>query len=203
MITEKILKKHDIHPLLQERWSPRMFSDQTVMESEIQLLLEAGRWAPSSNNLQPWRIIWGAKGSKTYDRIFECLDSFNQKWAGNAPVLMLGAFKKTNAKDKENFHALHDLGAFSAHLTFQAQSMGLAVHQMAGVKHEKAHAEFKFTEDYHVATALAIGYYGGDRSDLPEDLEKIETPTSERTPRKDFAFNGDFKETKNTSEENK
>ena len=203
MIKEKILKKHDIHPLLQERWSPRVFSDQAVQETEIQLLLEAGRWAPSSSNVQPWRIIWGAKGGETYNRIFECLDPFNQKWAGNAPVLMLAAFKKTKAEGKENFHALHDLGAFSAHLTFQAQSMGIAVHQMAGVKHEEAHAEFEFTNDYHVATALAIGYYGGDSSDLPEDLQKIETPTSERKTRSAFAFNGNFHDDpKNISEEN-
>ncbi|GEQ86414.1 hypothetical protein ULMS_19220 [Patiriisocius marinistellae] len=193
--------KFEIHPLLAERWSPRTFSDMTVSETEIRSLLEAGRWAPSSNNFQPWRIIWGIKGSKTYDRIYNVLVEFNQSWAKNAPVLMLGAFKKTNPDGEENFHALHDLGAFSAMLTVQAQHLGIAVHQMAGVKFKDALKEFDFTNDYHVATALALGYYGGDNSDLPEDLAKQETPKSERKLQREFSFNGNFSETNNLSDD--
>ncbi|NND87768.1 MAG: nitroreductase family protein, partial [Flavobacteriaceae bacterium] len=187
--------KFEIHPLLKERWSPRTFSDQPVSEVEIRTLLEAGRWAPSSNNIQPWRIIWAIKGSETYDRIFNVLDSFNQKWTHLAPVLMLGAYKKTNDKGKENFHALHDLGQFSAMLTVQAQHLGIAVHQMAGLDFEAAADEFNFTDEYHVATALAIGYYGGDKKELPEDLREIESPKSERKLQRDFTFNGNFSET--------
>ena len=197
MATTNIHKdtKFDIHPLLKERWSPRTFSDIPVSETEIRSLLEAGRWSPSSNNFQPWRIIWGIKGSDTYKSIFNVLVEFNQSWAKNAPVLMLGAFKKTNPNGEENFHALHDLGAFSAMLTVQAQHLGIGVHQMAGLKFKDALTEFNFTEDYHVATALALGYYGGEKSDLPEDLQKIESPESERKLQREFAFNGNFSET--------
>ena len=187
--------KFDIHPLLKERWSPRTFSDMPLAEPEIRSLLEAGRWTPSSNNFQPWRIIWGIKGSETYDRIMKVLVEFNQSWAKNAPVLMLGAYKKTNPKGEENFHALHDLGAFSAMLTVQAQHLGIAVHQMAGLKYEEALSEFKFTDEYHVATALALGYYGGEISDLPEDLQEMESPKSKRKLQREFTFNGNFSET--------
>ncbi len=186
--------KFDIIPELSERWSPRVFSDMTVSETELRSLFEAGRWAPSSNNHQPWRIIWGIKGSKTYDRIFDCLDEFNQSWAGNAPVLLLGAYKKTTPDGKENFHALHDLGLFMGNVSAQAQHMGIAMHQMAGVKHKDAHKEFKFTEDYHVATGVAVGYYGGDKSALPEDLQDAETAPRQRKLQRDFTFNGDFLE---------
>ena len=201
LTTDKKTTKFEIHPLLNERWSPRMFSEQTVSETELRTIFEAGRWAPSSNNIQPWRIVWGIKGSKTYARIFECLDDFNQKWAGNAPVLLLGAFKKTNRDGKENFHALHDLGAFSAMMTVQAQHLGIAVHQMAGIKYEKAKTEFNFPDDYHVATGIAMGYYGGDTSELPDELEKIETSKSERLLQREFTFNGDFSETTGMSSE--
>lgn len=189
--------KFEILPLLEERWSPRVFSEQPISELELRTIFEAGRWAPSSNNLQPWKIIWGIKGSKTYDRIFDCLDDFNKKWAGNAGALLIGAYKKTNDDGKENFHALHDLGAFSAMMTVQAQHLGIAVHQMAGVQHEKTKEEFKFPSNHHVATAIAMGYYGGDNEDLPEDLRKIESPKSERKLQRDFTFNGDFLKTSN------
>lgn len=193
--------KFEIHPLLQERWSPRMFSDMPVAEPEIRTLLEAGRWAPSSNNIQPWRIIWGIKGSDTYERIYKHLAEFNQGWVKHAPVLMIGAFKKTTPDGKENFHALHDLGAFSAMMTLQAQHMGIAVHQMAGINHKDAATEFNFTSDYHVATAIAIGYYGGDKKDLPEDLQKIESPKSERMLQREFTFNGNFNPTQGLDDE--
>lgn len=189
------ITKFEVLPIIKERWSPRMFSEQAVSETELRTLFEAGRSAPSSNNMQPWRIIWGIKGSKTYDRIFDCLDEFNQSWAKFAPVLMLGAFKKDTPDGKENFHGLHDLGQFTAIMTLQAESMGIAVHQMAGLDFKKAASEFNFPDNYHVATGIAVGYYGGDVDKLPEELRDMESPESERLLQREFTFNGNFSET--------
>lgn len=185
------------HPVLESiknRWSPRAFAKTPITEEKVKILLEAGRWAPSASNIQPWRVIWGSKGTKMYDRIFDCLDDFNQSWAANAELLWINAFKKTMEKnDKENFHALHDLGLFMGNVIQQANSMGIATHQMAGVQFKKAQEEFKFSEDYHVTTAVAFGYYGGDPHDLPEDLKKQELKKMrERKEQDQFAFNGNF-----------
>jgi len=185
------------HPVLdsiKNRWSPRVFSSKPITEAEVKKLLEAGRWAPSASNIQPWRVIWGIKGTNMYDRIFDCLDEFNQSWAGNSQVLWINAFKKTMEKsDKENFHALHDLGLFMGNVIHQANSMGIAVHQMAGVQFKKAQKEFNFTDDYHVATAVAFGYFGGDPDGLPDDLKKKELKEMrQRKEQDEFAFNGNF-----------
>lgn len=185
------------HPVLESiknRWSPRAFAETPITEDKVQTLLEAGRWAASCANIQPWRVIWGIKGTKMYDRIFDCLDEFNQSWAGNSELLWINAFKKTMEKnEKENFHALHDLGLFMGNVIQQANSMDIAVHQMAGVQFEKAHKEFKFPEDYHVATAVAFGYYGGEVENLPDDLKKQELKEMRvRKTQDEFAFNGNF-----------
>lgn len=179
---------------IKNRWSPRVFSEKPISEEQVKILLEAGRWAPSSGNMQPWRIIWGIKGTEMYDRIFDCLDDYNQSWAGNSQVLWLNAFKKTmNKNDKENFHALHDLGLFMGNVINQANSMGIAVHQMAGVRFKDAQKEFQFTDDYHVATAVAFGYFGGDEEVLPENLKKQELKElRKRKSQEEFAFNGNF-----------
>ncbi len=187
--------KYEIHPLIKNRWSPRAFAETPISETEIKTLLEAGRWAASSNNLQPWRIIWGLEGTEVYDRIFDCLVEFNQNWVKGAPALMLGAFKK-DMKDgeKENFHALHDLGLFMGNVCTQATSMGIALHQMAGIDFKKAGKEFGFPENYHVATATAIGRFGGNVETLPDDLKEEETKVvRERQSQDTFAFNGNFK----------
>lgn len=190
---KKLAPDYKIIEPLRSRWSPRVFSDKRITEQHMHQLLEAGRWAPSSNNFQPWRIIWGLKGSETFNRILDCLADFNKQWAGNGQALMACAFKKHMPNGKDNFHALHDLGSFSAHLTFQAQSMGIAVHQMAGIDFRRANTEFKFGKNYHVATAISLGFYGGNPEDLPESLQKQEVNQQRsRIPQSAFAYNGDF-----------
>ncbi|WP_271783804.1 nitroreductase family protein [Aquimarina algiphila] len=185
--------KFEILPILKERYSPRTFSKTPLSEVELRSLFEAGRWASSSYNQQPWRIIWGIKGNKTYDRIFSCLSEFNQSWASNAPVLLLNGFKKTTDKGEENFLALHDLGLFMGNVSAQAQHLGIALHQMAGVNFEKAKKEFNFPKDYHVATAVAIGHYGGNIEDLPKDLRDQEDSINRtRMMQREFTFNGDY-----------
>lgn len=191
---KKTITEHNILDSIKNRWSPRMFSDKSISEEQVKILLEAGRWAPSSGNSQPWRIVWGIKGTETYDRIFQCLDDYNRQWAGNSQVLWLNAFKKTMKNGKENFHALHDLGLFMGNVIAQANSMGIAVHQMAGVKFMDALREFNFPEDYHIATAVAFGYFGGNTANLPEDLRNQEHEEErKRKPQNEFAFNGNFK----------
>lgn len=181
---------------IKNRWSPRSFAGTPITEEKAKILLESGRWAASASNIQPWRVIWGLKGTKMYDRIFDCLDEFNQSWAGNSQMLWINAFKKTMVKnEKENFHALHDLGLFMGNVTHQANSMGIVIHQMAGVQFEKAHKDFKFSEDYHVATAVAFGYFGGNPENLPDGLKEQELKKMrERKTQHEFAFNGNFTE---------
>ncbi|MAZ28468.1 MAG: nitroreductase [Cytophagaceae bacterium] len=185
----------DLLPEIRERWSPRVFSDRPVTRATLDILLEAGRWAPSSNNIQPWVIIYGIKGDETYQRIFDCFGEFNKSWAGNAPVLMLIAYNKYGQDGKkENFHATYDCGQYMAMFSIQAQHEGIAVHQMAGINHAAADKEFKLPEHYYVATGVALGYYGGDPAVLPEELRKMEIKQErERKPHGEFVFNGDFK----------
>ena len=197
-VNKKTPLEHPILESIKNRWSPRVFAKTPITEDQVKSLLEAGRWAPSTSNIQPWRVIWGIKGTEIYDRIFDCLDDYNQQWAGNAQVLWINAFKKTMADDKkEYFHALHDLGLFMGNVIHQANSMDIAVHQMAGVRFKDAQKEFGFTDDYHVATAVAFGYYGGDENILPEDLKKQELKEMRiRKAQDEFAFNGNFQNKK-------
>ena len=179
---------------IKTRWSPRVFDDVPLSISEVKQLLEAGRWASSSYNQQPWRIIYGIKGDKVYDQILDCLIPFNQDWAKNAQALLVTAYKKTNFDGDPYFHAPHDLGLFMGNVVIQANHNGIAAHHMGGIDQEKAHKTFEFTDDFEVATAVALGHYGGKPDRLPEELQEQEVdPKRERMAIDDFAFNGNFK----------
>jgi nitroreductase len=189
IVTDKpATASHPIHPLIQNRWSPRVFQQKPVAEEELFQLFEAARWAASSNNEQPWRFIYAYNGTAEFQKMLDCLSEFNQTWAGLASVLILTAIKEKFDSGKENYHALHDLGLAMGNFSVQAQSMGIGVHQMAGVTWQKAHEMFQVPAGYHVATAVAVGYFGGDTDQLPEDLASKENNPRSRRALEEIVF---------------
>ena len=78
-------------------------------------------------------------------------------------------------------------------MTTQAQYLDIALHHMAGIDWQKAQKVFNVPEGYHISTAIAIGYYGGNMEDLSEDLQESELAERTRMPQKDFAFKGEWK----------
>ena len=123
-------------------------------------LFDAARWAASSYNEQPWRFIYAAKSNeKTYKKLWDCLNSFNQNWAEGAPVLMLNLAKNYFAKDHApNYHAIHDLGLAMGNLSIQASKMDIMVHQMAGFNRELAQDHFDLHDGFEPVTMVAMGY---------------------------------------------
>ena len=43
--------------LLKERRSIRTYLDKDISDKEIEMVLKAGRWAPSASNKQPWEFV--------------------------------------------------------------------------------------------------------------------------------------------------
>src|SRR5580704_15117262 len=120
-----------LDPLLAHRWSPRGFDTQHVLsDADLHTLLEAARWAPSSGNSQPWRFVVSRRGDETHPRLVKHLGPGNQLWAPTASMLMLAAALTVRDDGKVLAHAWYDTGQAVAHLTVEAASLGLAVHQM-------------------------------------------------------------------------
>lgn len=187
------LPDHPIHELFTARWSPYGFDERSVSRQTLQSLFEAARWAPSSYNEQPWRYIVATRDDPDlHARLLSCLVEGNQFWARHAPVLMLGIVQLSHARNnKPNPAARHDLGLASAHLTLEATSRGLMVHQMIGILPEKARELFGVPEGYEVVTALAVGYEA-ERRDLPERLQERDRAPRRRRPITEFVFGGEW-----------
>ncbi|MAT66361.1 MAG: nitroreductase family protein [Pseudomonadales bacterium] len=172
-----------IQELLSKRWSPYAFDpERTVAAEDLHALFEAARWMMSSYNAQPWRYIVGTRdGSpEIRDRIFNVLLEGNQPWARNAPVLALGIVQHNfEHNGKPNKAAVHDLGAASAGLTFEAAARGLAVHQMIGIDPDKARETFELADGLEAFTGLAIGY-PGEASMIPDEYAQRDRQPRER-----------------------
>ena len=185
--------QYPIHDLLRHRWSPRAFDDRPIEPEKLRSLFEAARWAPSSNNGQPWRFIAATKEHKTeYDRLFNCLVEGNQKWAYRAPVLILSVASLNFEDDaKPNRHAFHDTGMAVENLVLQATALGLAAHQMAGFDVEKARADLQIPLGYEPVAMIAVGY-PGDLASLPDRLREREQQPRSRQPISEWTFSGQW-----------
>ena len=168
--------QHPIHDLLKRRWSPRAFSEQPVESEKLHMLFEAARWAPSSNNEQPWRFIVAIKDNETeWTRLLACLVEGNRKWAYRAPVLILSVASLNFQDDSTpNRHAFYDTGMAVENLVLQATALGLVAHQMAGFDVEKARADLKIPSGYEPVALIAVGY-PGDIVSLPRPATRTRT----------------------------
>jgi len=174
-----------------DRWSPRAMSSEDLTDEELMTLFEAARWAPSSNNEQPWRFVYAKKRTSSFDKFFDILVEFNKMWAKNAAVLVFLIAKKTFTKSGEsNRNHMSDAGAAWENLALQGSLKGYVVHGMAGYDVEKARKELKIPEDYEVVHVFAIGK-PAEKEVLHERMQKSESP-NDRKPIKEFIFEGKF-----------
>jgi nitroreductase len=180
-----------VHELIRERWSPRAFADKPVPRDVLRSIFEAARWAPSSNNEQPWAYIVATRDEKVnFDKMLSVLVEFNANWAKTAPVLALAVAQLAFAKNNvPNRNAQYDTGAASALLSVEATARGLAVHQMAGFDPEKARQVFGIPPGWEAIAAIAIGY-PGDPASLPQPLKDREMAPRTRKPINEFVMAG-------------
>jgi nitroreductase len=122
--------KADIIDVLKNRFSPRIFSEEELKIRDLNSMIEAAHWAPSSSNRQPWFFYIAKKGGKGFEKILSCLSESNY-WAKNASYLLVGCYLDEDEKGKNNY-GQYDLGQAVMGLVVQAQSLGYYTHQMGG-----------------------------------------------------------------------
>ena len=182
-----------VNDLIRNRWSPRAFADKPVPAEVLRSLFEAARWAPSSNNEQPWAYIVATKDNQeNFEKSLGALVEFNANWAKKAPVLVIAvaelAFRKNKAPNR---NAQYDVGAASLQLSLEATARGLVVHQMAGFDPETAKEVYDIPEGWEPIAAMAIGY-PGDASSLPEPYQTREKAPRTRKPIREFVMSGQW-----------
>ena len=180
--------------LIRDRWSPRSFDlKRPISADTLTALLEAARWAASSNNAQPWRfIVATVDNAAEHQKALGCFNVRNQRWAKSAPVLIIVCTRKAfEANGNPNVHAWYDAGAAMAQFTAQATAMGLRLHQPAGIERDKARAPYAVPEEFDICAGIGLGYQG-EPDALPEDLPGREREPRARKPLSEIVFTGTF-----------
>jgi nitroreductase len=151
---------HALHPLLAGRWSPTRFDPAHEIEHhEIEVLLEAARWAPSAGNSQPWAFIVARRGSTEHTRLVRHLAGSSAAWAPSASLLVANLSHRFVEDTDWEFSefSVYDLGQAVAHMSIQAQALGLYVRQFRAFDRDGIAKDFAVPEHWEVTTLAAIG----------------------------------------------
>ena len=183
---------HPVHNLIRERWSPRAFSPPSLPHDILRSLFEAARWAPSSNNEQPWAFIVATQEDPaSHAKMLSTLAQTNQAWAKHAPVLAMAVSKLAFTRNgNANRNAFYDTGAAVAYLTTEATARGLFVHQMAGFDRDKVVESFSIPGGWEPIAAFVIGYPGEPDSLLDRPLRERELAPRSRKPLSEIVMSG-------------
>jgi nitroreductase len=118
-----LVRENELLRVMRERRSAIRFKERPVSQENLDLILEAGRWAPSYINSQPWEfIVLRALTLRT--RVAEILRRLTMSWDvfAQAPVLIIIA---VDARTDPRHH-LQDGAAAAQNMALMAHSLGLA-----------------------------------------------------------------------------
>ncbi|MFE7601303.1 nitroreductase family protein [Streptomyces sp. NPDC057494] len=154
-----------IHPLLAGRFSPYQFDPSAAVDDHsLSLLLEAARWAPSAGNSQPWGFFTSRPGEESHERVVRHLAPSSARWATNAGLLVV-TLTRRHVGDSELLYSEfsdYDLGQAIAHMTLQAEALGLASHQFRAFDMEGLTKELGPNAGWSIVSMVALGKAAGD-----------------------------------------
>lgn len=145
----------DFIKLAKQRYSCRKYKNKPVEQEKLDIILEAGRIAPSAVNYQPW-IFVVVKGYNV-DNLRAC---YHRDWFDTAPMYIVlcanhqQSWKRSDQKD----HADIDVAIATDHMTLAATSIGLSTCWVCNFDKEKVIETINLPSDYEPVVILSVGY---------------------------------------------
>ena len=145
---------------IRDRRSSSGFKSTQVDEKKLNAVLEAGRWAPSWANTQPWRFIM-ITGERTKERMSEAVSTFYKIVIKHAPICIAVC---VNPK-KDPFHFIEDGTTATQNMALAAHSLGLGTSWIGvfSLRDEKNSSEKKLKKildvpkEWRLISILPIG----------------------------------------------
>jgi len=169
------ITEHPVAKISVDRWPPPTFTGEEISDETLFTFFEALRLAPSSYNSQPWRFLYGKRGTAWFETFLRLLSEHNQIWAKNAALLVVLISKTTvtpAGQTQITPRRDHSFDASAAWSNFAHQAVlsGWHAHGIGDFNVERACAELNIPSDFHFDAAIAIGRRA-DTSILPETGE--------------------------------
>ena len=159
--------------ILESRYSCHAFSKYPVSETKLQMILDAGRMAPSAGNCQPTRI-WVVKSEEALARLHTVHPCYG------APVVLVVGCRNEEAWVRESdgvIAAKTDAAIVLTHMMLTATDAGLANMWIWDFDPAKIREAFPEIREHGVYGLLAIGHPAagqGKPTELHDQRKPIE-----------------------------
>ena len=159
---------------IKSRRTIRRFKPDPIDDEKLQMILEAGRWAPSFSNLQPWKFIV-TKDQNLKNKLDKASrENVLHLGINEAPVVILVCVDRRI----DPLHAIEAGAAATQNMALAGHSLGLGVGWIGiwGTEAEAAIQKlFQLPETTRVVSLLPIGYPAespqGNRKPLEEFIQ--------------------------------
>ena len=123
-------------------------------------MVDAFRLVPSAGNSQPWGLLLAHRGDATHDRLVARLAPSSRRWAPSAALLAVTAVRRfvDDSDMPYSEFADYDLGQAVAHLTVQAEAIGLATHQFRAFDLDGLTRDLAPRRGWAIVSMIAIGH---------------------------------------------
>jgi len=154
--------KDELIPEIINRKSSLSFSSERITDNEIKILIEAAKWAPSSRNMQPWKVIFVSSDSNSYNSLFDSLSESNKEWAEGCTLFAVFCVNDDKSLNKKFL----DVGYAGQNMMLQSERLKINTHPIGGWDESKVKSSLKIPNENHVVFILAMGKKGN-----PDNLE--------------------------------
>ena len=168
-----------VNPVLEairDRRSSIRFKSTPIEKEKLNAVLEAGRWAPSWANTQPWRFIL-VKDKQIKEIISNTVPTFFSAGIKDAPICIAVC---VNPK-KDSFHFIEDGTTATQNMALCAQSIGLSTSWIGvfSLPNEKNSTErklkkiLKIPKEWRLVSILPLGVAKFKTTKTRKDLSEL------------------------------
>lgn len=160
-MTEINISPESLLDLFRSRRSIRQYRPDPVPDELLDQVLEAGRWAPSASNRQPWDFIV-IRDETVRREVAKHAAYFLIKWAHveQAPVLIVLCGNSSNRIYNQFLH--EDIGLAGGQMMLQAKALGLGTCWLGGLDRKAMGDVIKLPENIQIIGLLTVGFPAED-----------------------------------------
>lgn len=160
----------DLMEIVKSRRSIRKFKTKPIPDDMVDKILDAGRWAPSGLNNQPWRFVV-VQDKETVIKISE--NTKYKKIIMGAPLLIV-IFLDNNA-GYNHTKDVQAIGACIQNMLLMCRSLELGCCWMGEILNRRQEVEklLEVPQAYELMAVLAIGYPDESGSSSRKELNEL------------------------------
>ena len=141
----------NVSEAIRDKRAIRKFTEHPLSEDDIRAILNAGRRAQSSKNMQAWAFVV-VTGKERLQRLSEC-GTYAGHIAGAAMAVAI-----VTPDPGARFNVMFDAGQAAAYLQLAAWELGIGSCLATIYEHDRAREILGFPADLHLRIAISFGY---------------------------------------------